>query len=51
MGSIVQRSVADVLALNNVTTLMGLVWKDVTRDSLDRIVLKVIQCNTINLLN
>uniref|UniRef100_K1R1S9 protein-tyrosine-phosphatase n=1 Tax=Magallana gigas TaxID=29159 RepID=K1R1S9_MAGGI len=43
MGSIVQRNVAYVLALNNVTTLMGLVWKDVTGDSLDRIVLKNVQ--------
>lgn len=51
MESIVQGNVAHVLALNNVTTLMGLVWKDVTGDSMDLIVLKVIQCSTINLLN
>lgn len=51
MGSIVQRNVAHVFALNNVTILMGLVWKDVTWDSMDLIVLKVIQCSTINLLN
>lgn len=43
MGSIVQRNVAHVLALNNVTTLMELVWKDVTGDSMDLIVLKNVQ--------
>lgn len=51
MGSIVQRNVAHVWNLNNVTTLMGLVWMDVTGDSMDLIVLKVIQFSTINLLN
>lgn len=43
MGSIVQRNVAHVWNLNNVTTLMELVWKDVTGDSMDLIVLKNVQ--------
>lgn len=43
MGPIVQRNVAHVFALNNVTTLMELVWMDVTGDSMDLIVLKNVQ--------
>lgn len=38
MGSIVKKSMVRVLTLNNVTTLMGHVWKDVTGDSMALVV-------------
>lgn len=48
MGRIVQKNVVRVLTLNNATPLMELVWKDVTGDSRDLVVLKYVQTDRMD---